>query len=52
MRTTRDRVTKDGWLLLSADHLLTERMIRQIGDFERSSGAAFLVYVKLQAEAA
>ena len=52
MRTTRDLVTKEGSLLLSTDHLLTERMIRQIGDFERSSGAAFLVYVKLKAEAA
>lgn len=52
MRTTRDLVTKEGSLLLSADHLLTERMIRQIGDFERTSGATFLVYVKLKAEAA
>ena len=52
MRTTRDLVTKEGSLLLSTDHLLTERMIRQIGDFERTSGATFLVYVKLKAEAA
>ena len=52
MRTTRDLVTKEGSLLLSTDHLLTERMIGQIGDFERTSGATFLVYVKLKAEAA
>lgn len=52
MRTTRDLVTKEGSLLLSADHVLTERMIRQIGDFERTSGATFLVYVRLKAEAA
>ncbi|WLI91361.1 response regulator [Massilia sp. R2A-15] len=52
MRTTRDLVTKEGSLLLSADHVLTERMIRQIGDFERTSGSTFLVYVKLKAEAA
>ena len=52
MRTTRDLVTKEGSLLLSADHVLTERMIRQISDFERSSGATFTIHVKLKAEAA
>jgi response regulator RpfG family c-di-GMP phosphodiesterase len=50
MRTTRDLVTKEGSLLLSADHVLTERMIRQISDFERSSGTAFMVHVKLKTE--
>ena len=53
MRTTRDLVTRDGSLLLSAEHVLTDRMIRQIGDFERTSGMSFSVYVRLnEAEAA
>jgi response regulator RpfG family c-di-GMP phosphodiesterase len=52
MRTTRDLVTRDGSLLLSADHVLTARMIQQIGDFERTSGTSFSVYVKLKGEAA
>jgi response regulator RpfG family c-di-GMP phosphodiesterase len=51
MRTTRDLVTRDGSLLLSADHLLTERMIGQIAAFERSSGILFSVYVSLKGEA-
>jgi response regulator RpfG family c-di-GMP phosphodiesterase len=51
MRTTRDLHTRDGSLLLSADHLLTDRMIRQIGDFERTSGMAFTVHVMLKGEA-
>jgi hypothetical protein len=51
MRTTRDLVTRDGSLLLSADHVLTDRMIRQIGDFEKTSGMAFTVYVRLKGEA-
>jgi hypothetical protein len=51
MRTTRDLITRDGSLLLSADHVLTERMIGQIGDFERTSGMSFTVYVSLKGEA-
>jgi response regulator RpfG family c-di-GMP phosphodiesterase len=51
MRTTRDLVTRDGALLLSADHVLTVRMIEQIADFERRCGAAFTVHVKLKGEA-
>ena len=51
MRTARDLVTRDGSLLLSADHVLTARMIQQIGDFERTSGTSFSVYVKLKGEA-
>ena len=50
MRTTRDLVTRDGPLLLSADHVLTDRMIGQIGDFERTSGMSFTVYVSLKGE--
>jgi hypothetical protein len=52
MRTTRDLITRDGSLLLSAEHVLTERMIRQIRDFERSSGVSFTVYVSTKEEAA
>ncbi|MDB5934875.1 MAG: two-component system response regulator, partial [Massilia sp.] len=51
MRTTRDLVTRDGALLLSADHVLTARMIEQIADFERRSGTPFTVHVKLKGEA-
>jgi response regulator RpfG family c-di-GMP phosphodiesterase len=51
MRTTRDLVTRDGSLLLSADHLLTARMIQQIADFERTSGMSFTLFVRLNGEA-
>ncbi|MDB5754881.1 MAG: two-component system response regulator [Massilia sp.] len=51
MRTTRDLITRDGSLLLSADHVLTARMIQQIGDFERTSGVSFTLYVNLKEEA-
>jgi response regulator RpfG family c-di-GMP phosphodiesterase len=50
MRTTRDLVRRDGSLLLSADHVLTERMIRQLADFERMTDMTFNVYVKLEGE--
>jgi response regulator RpfG family c-di-GMP phosphodiesterase len=50
MRTARDLVRSDGSLLLSADHVLTERMVRQLSDFEKLSGTAFTVYVKLEGE--
>ncbi|MET0963636.1 MAG: HD domain-containing phosphohydrolase [Noviherbaspirillum sp.] len=45
MVTTRDLVTKDGYLLLSADHTLNERLIQQIADFESKSGVSFTLYV-------
>ncbi|MBD8629388.1 response regulator [Oxalobacteraceae sp. CFBP 8753] len=45
MVTARDLLTRDGSLLLSADHLLTARMIAQIADFERTAGITFSVYV-------
>lgn len=51
MRTTRDLSTRDGALLLSADHLLTAGMTGQIGDFERTSGMSFTVFVRLNGEA-
>lgn len=46
MCTTRDLVRGDGSLLLSAEHVLTERMIRQIIDHEARTGMRFTVYVK------
>jgi response regulator RpfG family c-di-GMP phosphodiesterase len=47
MVTTRDLVTRDGSLLLSADHVLNERLIRQIADFEKTSNISFTVYVRV-----
>jgi response regulator RpfG family c-di-GMP phosphodiesterase len=37
MVVARDMITRDGFLLLSAEHTLDEKMIRQIRDFESSS---------------
>ncbi|MGZ5201417.1 MAG: HD domain-containing phosphohydrolase, partial [Telluria sp.] len=50
MRTARDLVRSDGSLLLSADHLLTERMIRQLAGFERMAEVTLSVYVKVDGE--
>ena len=50
MRTTRDLVRRDGSLLLSADHVLTERMIRQLGDFEQLTGTELSLYVKMEGD--
>lgn len=50
MRTTRDLVRRDGSLLLSADHVLTDRMIRQLADFEQLTDTAFSVYVKMEGD--
>ena len=47
MRIARDLVTRDGFLLLSAGHVLEEKMIRQIRDFESStSGTTLSIYIK------
>jgi response regulator RpfG family c-di-GMP phosphodiesterase len=51
MRTTRDLIKRDGSLLLSADHVLTERLIRQIAAFETSAGMSFTVHVRVETEA-
>lgn len=45
MVTSRDLITRDGFLLLSADYALTERLIRQIDDYEKSMGLSFTVYI-------
>jgi response regulator RpfG family c-di-GMP phosphodiesterase len=50
MRTARDLVMRDGQLLLSADHVLTERLIAQIADFEKTSNEQFTVHVRLEGE--
>lgn len=47
MFIARDLVTRDGFLLLSAGHILEERMIRQICDFESSTtGTVLSIYIK------
>lgn len=50
MRITRDLVTREGQLLLSADHVLTERLIAQIAEFEKGGGEVFTVYVRAEGE--
>jgi response regulator RpfG family c-di-GMP phosphodiesterase len=50
MRITRDLVTRDGSLLLSADHVLSARLIAQIADFEMTSDTTFTVYVRIEGE--
>ncbi|TFW32340.1 HD domain-containing phosphohydrolase [Massilia horti] len=48
MRTSRDLVRGDGSLLLSAEHVLTERMIRQLSEFEKLTDTVLTVYVNLE----
>lgn len=48
MVTSRDLVTRDGFLLLSADHVLTDRLIQQLTDFEMSSRTTLTVYVRME----
>jgi response regulator RpfG family c-di-GMP phosphodiesterase len=50
MRMARDLVTRDGALLLSADHVLSERMIRQIAEYEKTSKTALTLYVRAETE--
>lgn len=52
MRMARDLVTRDGQLLLSADHVLTARLIAQIADFEKRSNEQFTVHVRMEGEGA
>ncbi|HEX8956963.1 MAG TPA: HD domain-containing phosphohydrolase [Burkholderiaceae bacterium] len=47
MRISRDLLTRDGFLLLSAGHVLEEKMIRQIRDFESSTKGTILdIHIK------
>jgi hypothetical protein len=45
MVLSRDLITADGFLLLSAENRLDERTIRQIVDFDESSGNRLVVHV-------
>lgn len=46
MALARDLVSDDGALLLSADHVLSERLLKQLADFERRSGTTLQLYIK------
>ena len=48
MVIARDLVTHDGVLLLSVEHVLNERLIQQILDFEASADAPIMVYVRTE----
>lgn len=49
MRLSRDLVSEEGGLLLSADHVLNQRLLKQLADFERRSGATLQLYIKTEA---
>lgn len=46
MVIARDVHAPDGFLLLSADHVLDERLIRQIMEFESAAGIRMTIYVR------
>ena len=46
MVLTRDLVTPDGLLLLTADHVLEEKLIQQIRGFESADGMPLEAYVR------
>jgi response regulator RpfG family c-di-GMP phosphodiesterase len=46
MVLARDLVSKDGLMLLSADHVLDERMIAQVRDFEQKSGGRLPIWIR------
>jgi response regulator RpfG family c-di-GMP phosphodiesterase len=46
MVLSRDLMSDDGALLLSADHVLTDRMLKQLAEFERRSGNQLQLFVK------
>jgi response regulator RpfG family c-di-GMP phosphodiesterase len=46
MVIVRDLVSKTGFLLLSADHVLSERLIGQLATFEKASRDKLTVYVR------
>jgi response regulator RpfG family c-di-GMP phosphodiesterase len=45
MVLNRDLLTRDGVLLLSADHILDENLVQQIQGFEASDGAPMNIYI-------
>lgn len=46
MALGRDLVSEEGALLLSADHVLNDRLLKQLADFERRSGTTLQLYIK------
>lgn len=46
MTLARDLVSDEGALLLSAEHVLNERLLKQLADFERRSGTALQLHIK------
>ncbi|MBI1891939.1 MAG: response regulator [Burkholderiales bacterium] len=47
MTVTRDVIAKDGFLLLSADHVLDERLIEQIQEFEKAMNVRLTYYIRI-----
>ncbi len=47
MAISRDLMRRDGSLLLSAEYVLTERLIRQLAEFEIAAGAPLTVHVRI-----
>ncbi|MES2150193.1 MAG: HD domain-containing phosphohydrolase [Pseudomonadota bacterium] len=45
MVLSRDLVTPDGLMLLSADHVLDERMVKQVQDFETTNAVRLNIWV-------
>lgn len=48
MIIARDLIAKDNFLLLSADHVLDERLIGKIIAFERTAGIRMAIWVKVE----
>jgi response regulator RpfG family c-di-GMP phosphodiesterase len=46
MVTSRDLVTREGALLLSADHVLSERLIQQLANFQKLWESSLTVYIR------
>ncbi|MGJ7916988.1 HD domain-containing phosphohydrolase [Massilia sp. LXY-6] len=46
MVLSRDLLSTEGALLLSADHVLGERMLKQLAEFERRSGVELQLFIK------
>jgi hypothetical protein len=48
MILSRDLVSQEGIMLLSRDYVLTDNIIEQIRNFERSSGRPMTIHVKVK----
>jgi hypothetical protein len=46
MVLARDFISREGALLLAADYLLDDSVIRQIREFEDSEGAPLILYIR------